>query len=184
MKKLSEFVKESIEINERLFNLTFQVTHDMFVYSKNGKPLALHMKLDGGDNSLYETVPDGGALFFPYKFENGKDWGLVKVSPRDKRDMKVVGDLAKRISGKEIESNTFQSGGFPHRGPVVVEPSKSTYTISVLEFDKEKLRKALGSLDSVFYVNSKSNALTGILAIDRKYCWDPIKNNTDDPIIK
>ena len=111
----------------------------MFVYSKNGKPLALHMKLDGGDNSLYETVPDGGALFFPYKFENGKNWGLVKVSPKNKRDMKVVSDLVK---------------------------------------------KALGSPDSLFYVYSKSNALTGILAIDRKYCWGPIENNTDDPIIK
>ena len=72
MKKLSEYIKESIGINEKVFDLTFQVTHDMFVYSTNGKPIALHMKLDDGDNSLYETVPDGGALFFPYRFENGK----------------------------------------------------------------------------------------------------------------
>jgi hypothetical protein len=184
MRKLSEFVKESIEINEKVFDLTFQVTHDMFVYSTNGKPIALHMKLDGGDNSLYETVPDGGALFFPYKFENGKNWGLVKVSPKNKRDMKVVSDLVKKISGKEIDSNTFKSGGFPHPGPVVVEPSKSTYTISVLEFDQDKLKKALGTLDSQFYVYSKSNALTGIAGIDRRYCWDPIKKAAGGQIIK
>lgn len=177
MKKLSEFVKESIEINEKVFDLTYQITHDTLFSVGNGR-LCMHMTLDGGDNSLYETIPDAGALFIPYKYNDKGNWAIVKISPRDKRNDRPVKNLVKKIKAKKIESVSFSSGGWPHAGPVVTERPKSEYTINFMEFDPEKLRSLLGNLESEFYVYSKSNALTGIAGIDSKYFWEPFRRLT------
>lgn len=185
MKSLTEYVKENMQINERVFDLTFQITHNTIINSTNGKPIALYMKLVSGENSLYETAPDGGALFIPYKYDKGntQNWSFIKISPKEKYDSKHITGLIKKISGKELESVDFGSTGFPHRGPAMDKES-SKYTMTVLEFDSDKLKKQLGSLEGEFYVYAKSNALTGILAIDKAYCWDLLKRHTDDKIIK
>jgi hypothetical protein len=99
MRKLSEFVKESIEINEKVFDLTYQITHDTLFSVGNGR-LCMHMTLDGGDNSLYETIPDAGALFIPYKYNDKGNWAIVKISPRDKRNDRPVKNLVKKIKAK------------------------------------------------------------------------------------